>query len=71
MITGFIVGMLCGLFCGWLGLRKLIIQLKVSTEAVRAASLQHVAMTARLNAANAALAFLSRSSGSSGEHLAA
>jgi len=59
MIIGFIVGLLLGLYLGGLAQRKLIKQLRRSAEALRSTNAQQFALTARLNAANAALAMLS------------
>lgn len=60
MIACFIAGLIVGLILSWLKLRKMTRQLKKSTEALSDVTLQHTAVTARLKAANAALAMLTQ-----------
>jgi hypothetical protein len=60
MITSFIAGLVIGLFLSWLKLRKITMRLKRSTEGLREATIQEKALSARLNAANAALAILAQ-----------
>lgn len=58
MIAFFMAGVLVGLFLSWLKLRKMARELRTSTEALSEATFQQTALSARLKAANAALAML-------------